>query len=440
MNIAVIGSGYVGLVTGTCLAEIGHRVMCIDKDEDKVVYLKKGRIPLYEPGLEELVRRNVKSERLSFTTDYHVVSKVEVVFLAVGTPSREDGGADLTYLTGAAESLGPFLSEGAVVVIKSTVPVGTCHKLEKMLGEKTSKAFYLVNNPEFLREGSAVKDFMHPDRIVIGCREEAAAKIMEELYAPLVRQGNPIFKVSNVSAEMSKYAANCFLATKISFINEMANFCDHVGADIDEVRKVIGSDQRIGKACLYPGPGYGGSCFPKDVQEMLYSAREREVALPIVQAADEVNHRQKILIQNKISNHFSRDLKGRTFAFWGTAFKANTDDVRESAAIGLATGLIQEGSEVCFYDPAASDNFAQAMKAFPFCEGKVHSRDSLYSCLDGCDALVVITEWREFQQPDFEQIKKRLSSSVIFDLRNLFNPEQVKASGLVWYGLGKPNL
>ena len=273
----------MGLVAGTCLAETGHYVTCIDKDVGKVESLRGGRIPLYEPGLAELVRRNVQAERLHFASNYRSVSEAQVSFLAVGTPSREDGGADLTYLTEAAESLAPFLSEGAVVAIKSTVPVGTGHRLERRIREKTSKTFYLVNNPEFLREGSAVKDFMYPDRIVIGRGQERAGAIMEELYSPLVRQGNPLYLMSNVSAEMSKYAANCFLATKISFINEMANLCDHVGADIDEVRRVLGSDKRIGNSYLYPGPGYGGSCFPKDVRELLHSAGEREVAMPIVQ-------------------------------------------------------------------------------------------------------------------------------------------------------------
>ena len=440
MNIAVIGSGYVGLVVGTCLAEIGHRVTCIDKDNEKIASLREGVIPLFEPGLEELVRRNVKSERLHFVADYHFVSAAQVIFLAVGTPSGEDGGADLTYLEEAAKSLAPFLTEGAVVAIKSTVPVGTGHNLEKMIGEHTSKTFHLVNNPEFLREGSAVKDFMHPDRIVIGCRQEWAGEIMEELYSPLVRQGNPLYKMSNISAEMSKYAANCFLATKISFVNEMANFCEHIGADIDEVRRVLGSDKRIGNTYLYPGPGYGGSCFPKDVRELLYSAGEREIPLSIVRAADEVNRRQKALMLNKISHHFGGNLKGKKIAFWGTAFKANTDDVRESVAIDLALGLVGEGGEICFYDPEAGANFAKTMEKFPHCRDKIHRGDSSYSCLDGCDALVVITEWREFQRPDFEQIKKRLSTPVIFDLRNLFGPERAKAFGLVWNGIGKPGL
>ena len=388
--------------------------------------------------MEELIRRNVKSERLHFATDYTCVPQARVIFLAVGTPSREDGGADLSYLMGAVESLIPLLPEGVVVAVKSTVPVGTGLKLEKVIGEKTSKGFYLVNNPEFLREGSAVVDFMHPDRIVIGCRHQRGAQMMEELYAPLMRQGNPLYKMSNTSAEMSKYASNCFLATKISFVNEMANLCDHIGADIDDVRKVLGSDQRIGSSYLYPGPGYGGSCFPKDIRELLHSAGEREVKLPIVQAADEVNDRQRVLILDKMSRHYNGDLKGKKFAFWGTAFKANTDDVRESAAIDLARGLAKMGSEVCYYDPEGSDNFCKVMSGFPECEGKLHRRDSQYSCLDGCDALVVVTEWREFQRPDFAQIKKRLSAPVLFDLRNLFEPQTVKDFGFEWYGIGKP--
>ena len=436
MNIAVMGTGYVGLVAGTCLAEIGHYVTCIDTNGDKIESLRAGKMPLFEPGLEELIRRNVKSERLHFVADHACIPDAQVVFLAVGTPSREDGGADLTFLIEAVESLIPLLSEGVVVAIKSTVPVGTGARLEKMIAKGTEKSFYLVNNPEFLREGSAVKDFMHPDRIVIGHRHERGAEIMEELYSPLVRQGNPLYKMSNVSAEMSKYASNCFLATKISFINEMANFCDHVGADIDDVRQAIGSDKRIGNTYLYPGPGYGGSCFPKDVRELLHSAGERSVSMPIVRAADEVNHRQRQIILQKIFRHYEGNVKGKKFAFWGVAFKANTDDVRESAAIDLASGLIQAGGEVCFYDPEAGDNFIQAMGTFP--ERKLQHRDSLYSCLDGCDCLVVVTEWREFQRPDFGQIKKRLSSPVIFDLRNLFNSREVTRLGFEWYGIGKP--
>ena len=437
MKVAVIGSGYVGLVTGTCLAEIGHSVTCIDRDEGKIGSLKKGESPLFEPGLEELMVRNVRAERLRFSTDYTPVSEARVVFLAVGTPSREDGGADLSWLMGATESLAPFLAEGAVVAIKSTVPVGTGNKIKGILQKKTTQAFLLVNNPEFLREGSAVEDFMHPDRIVIGCEEKRGAEVMEELYAPLVRQGNPLYKMSNLSAEMSKYAANSFLATKISFINEMAYFCEHVGADIDEVRRVIGSDKRIGNSYLYPGPGYGGSCFPKDVRELIHSAGEKGVALPIVSAADEVNRRQKSLILEKIRRHYQGDVAGRCFTFWGTAFKANTDDVRESAAIDLALGLIRKGAQVCFYDPEAGDNFLRAMEAFPECDGNIHRRDSLYSGLDNCDGLVVVTEWREFQRPDFDQVRQRLREGVIFDLRNLFDPHLVKEAGLVWYGIGK---
>lgn len=437
MEVSVIGTGYVGLVSGTCFSEIGHHVTCIDIDPKKIQMLKEGKSPIYEPGLNDLLSRNIKSNRLHFSTDYDSCAKADVIFLAVGTPSDEDGSADLKYLESAAESVAANLKENSVVVIKSTVPVGTGNRINELIKNKTNKSFYLVNNPEFLKEGTAVEDFMRPDRVIIGSDSEFAATQMDELYAPLVRQGNPIYHMSNLSAEMTKYAANCFLAAKISFINEVANLCDKTGADIEQVRKGISSDVRIGKHFLYPGPGYGGSCFPKDVKALIYTAKEHGTELKIVQAAEDVNKDQKVVMFEKMRNHFKGDLAGRTFAFWGVAFKANTDDVRETSAIAMARALVKEGAMVRFYDPVASENYLKVMKEYPECDGKLTEVSDMHEVMTGCDGLITMTEWREFRNPDYDKMKQNLKNHVVFDARNLFDTEKTLENGFDYYAIGK---
>ncbi len=437
MKVSVIGTGYVGLVSGTCFAEIGHDVTCIDIDPKKIEMLKASRSPIYEPGLTDLLERNIKAKRLNFALDYESVKTAKSIFLAVGTPSADDGRADLKYLKAAAIEVAKNLSEGAIVVIKSTVPVGTSIEIQKLISENTKKNFHLVNNPEFLKEGSAVEDFMRPDRVIIGHKEEEAFKVMEELYAPLVRQGNPIYKMSNLSAEMSKYAANCFLATKISFINEIARLCDQTGADIEEVRKGISSDKRIGGHFLYPGPGYGGSCFPKDVKALMRTAEDFGMNLKIVDATEVVNEEQKVYIFEKVKRRFGKDLKGKTFAFWGVAFKANTDDVREASAITMALKLISHGATVQFFDPVASDNFLDVMKKYPECNGKLKAIENKYDALNSADALITMTEWREFQAPDFSEVEKRLKNKIIFDGRNLYDTKHILSLGFEYFAIGK---
>lgn len=437
MKVSVIGTGYVGLVSGTCFAEIGHHVTCIDIDPNKIKLLKDGKSPIYEPGLNDLLERNIKSSRLNFSTGYESCTDADVIFLAVGTPSGDDGNANLSYLESAAESVAANLKDRAVVVIKSTVPVGTGTRIEKLIASKTSKEFYLVNNPEFLKEGSAIEDFMRPDRVVIGSKSDFAASQMDELYKPLVRQGNPIYHMSNLSAEMTKYAANCFLATKISFINEIANLCDKTGADVEEVRKGISSDVRVGKHFLYPGPGYGGSCFPKDVKALIYTAKEYDSELKIVQAAEDVNDAQKTVMFEKMKGHFNGDLAGKTFAFWGVAFKANTDDVRETSAIAMARALAGAGAEVRFYDPVASENYLKTMESYPETKGKLHQVNDMYEVMKGCDGLVTMTEWRQFRNPDYAQMKSSLNTHVVFDARNLFDTQKTQEEGFTYYAIGK---
>jgi len=437
MKVSVIGTGYVGLVSGTCFAEIGHDVTCIDIDPKKIEMLKAGKSPIYEPGLTDLLERNIKSNRLHFSTGYESVKDAKSIFLAVGTPSADDGRADLKYLRAAAVEVAKNLSDDAIVVIKSTVPVGTSTEIRKLISENTNKKFHLVNNPEFLKEGSAVEDFMRPDRVIIGHQDEGAYKVMEELYAPLVRQGNPIYGMSNLSAEMSKYAANCFLATKISFINEIARLCDATGSDIEEVRRGISSDKRIGGHFLYPGPGYGGSCFPKDVKALIATAEDFGMDLKIVNATEEVNDEQKVYVFEKVVKKFGADLKGKTFTFWGVAFKANTDDVREASAITMARKLIGAGATVNIFDPVATENYLDVMKAYKECEGKIKSFNDKYEALTNSDALITMTEWREFQAPEFKEIKKRLKAPVIFDGRNLYDTKHVLSEGFEYFAIGK---
>ncbi len=434
MKLSIIGTGYVGLVTGTCFAEMGHNVTCIDIDAAKVERMKKGECPIYEPGLEPLMQANFQEGRLQFSNSYDSVTKAEAVFLAVGTPSSDDGQADLKYIFAACDSIAPFLADNAIVVVKSTVPVGTGNKVREHLKTKTKKNFFVVNNPEFLKEGSAVEDFMKPERIIIGCREDQAGTVIEELYEPFNRQVKRTIRMSNISAEMTKYAANCFLATKISFMNEVARLCDITGADVEEVRHGISTDSRIGSQFLYPGPGYGGSCFPKDVKALVFTARENGVRFKIVEAVEEVNKEQKKYLVTKVMKHFKNDLKGKVFVLWGTAFKANTDDIRETPAIDTAIALHEAGAKIRIHDPAAADHFEQLMTKMNI---PVDQFENKYDALNGADGLLVMTEWKQYRAPDFEEMKARLKTPVIFDGRNLYNTKKVLEQGFSYYAIGK---
>lgn len=434
MKLSVIGTGYVGLVTGTCFAEMGNKVTCIDIDQNKVNMLRDGKSPIYEPGLEAMLARNIEDNRLFFSTNYDSVKDARAVFMAVGTPSGDDGSADLSYVYAALDTLVPLIEDGLIIVLKSTVPVGTGESVKKYLKDKTSKKFVVVNNPEFLKEGSAVNDFMKPERVIIGTDDDEAFAVMEELYEPFNRQISRTIQMSNLSAEMTKYAANCFLATKISFMNEIAKLCDIMGADVEEVRHGISMDSRIGTKFLYPGPGYGGSCFPKDVKALIYTAKNNGLDLQVINATEEVNDRQKTYLFEKIQKRFGDDLSGKTFAFWGVAFKANTDDIRETPAIYMARALHKAGAKVKFFDPVASNNFEK------FCREEnlnAHKVDFKYDACKDADGLVVLTEWKEFRIPDFSEIKTALKTPVIFDGRNLYRSQQVKAQGIEYFAIGK---
>jgi UDPglucose 6-dehydrogenase len=434
MKLSIIGTGYVGLVTGTCFAEMGHEVTCIDIDAAKVERMKKGECPIFEPGLEPMMQSNYNDKRLHFSNNYETVSKAEAIFLAVGTPSSDDGQADLKYVFGACDSIIPFLKDGSIVVVKSTVPVGTGNKLREYIKSKTNKKFYVVNNPEFLKEGSAVEDFMKPERIIIGCLEDSAGTVIEELYEPFNRQAKRTIRMSNISAEMTKYAANCFLATKISFMNEVAKLCDIVGADVEEVRHGISTDSRIGAQFLYPGPGYGGSCFPKDVKALVYTAKENGMHFQIVEAVEAVNKEQKKYMVGKVKKHFKNELKGKILVIWGTAFKANTDDIRETPAIDTVLALHEAGAKVRFHDPEAADNFEKLMNTLKI---PVDQFENKYDALNGADGLIVLTEWKQYRAPDFEEIKSRLKTPVIFDGRNLYSTKKVLEQGFTYYAIGK---
>ncbi|MBF0206798.1 MAG: UDP-glucose/GDP-mannose dehydrogenase family protein [Oligoflexia bacterium] len=439
MRVSMIGTGYVGLVSGTCFAEMGHEVTCIDVDEKKIKMLLQGKSPIYEPGLSEMITRNVQGGRLSFSTNYESVRNSQVTFLAVGTPAAEDGHANLDALFAAATEVAQHIIDGSIVVIKSTVPIGTAIQMKKHLSAIVNNLrFTVVNNPEFLKEGSAINDFMKPDRVIIGydqVKDVWAGAIMDELYAPLVRQGNPIYHMSNLSAEMTKYAANSFLATKISFINDIAHLCDLTGADIEEVRRGIISDRRIGPHFLYPGPGYGGSCFPKDVQALMSTAAEYDHPLKIVRAAHEVNNQHKYYLFKKINCHFAGNLEGKTIAIWGTAFKPNTDDIRESPAITLITEILKNGGRVHAYDPVANENLLQLLTAEQLSGFRLF--ENKYDCINAADALVLVTEWPEFRAPDFAEIKKRLKQAVLVDGRNIYSTEKVLSYGIQYYSIGK---
>ncbi len=434
MKVSVIGTGYVGLVSGVAFAEMGNKVTCIDIDEKKVKKMRDGISPIYEPGLEPMMKRNIEDKRIEFSTNYDSIAEADVVFMAVGTPSGDDGNADLKYLYAALDSLVPMMHENIIIVLKSTVPIGTGKAVKNYLAERVNETFYVVNNPEFLKEGSAVNDFMKPERVVIGTDSDFAFKMMEELYEPFNRQISRTIRMSNLSAEVVKYAANCFLATKISFMNEIARLCDKTGADVEEVRHGISTDSRIGTQFLYPGPGYGGSCFPKDVKALIYKAKELGLDFKIVTATEEVNAEQKLYMFEKVQEHYKNELKDKHIAIWGTAFKANTDDIRETPAQYIVQELTKAGAKVTFYDPEAADNFQAMAESNKFNATKVTNK---YDCLDGADALMVLTEWKEFRMPDFIEIKNRLKAPVIFDGRNLYKTRHVLEEGFKYYAVGK---
>jgi len=439
MRVTVFGTGYVGLVTGTCLAEVGNQVVCVDIDAAKVDGLNRGVIPIYEPGLEEMVLANHASGRIAFTTEAQApIEHGDIIFIAVGTPPDEDGSADLQYVLAVARTIGKYLRRPAVIVNKSTVPVGTADRVRAAISEElrargSDLAFDVVSNPEFLKEGDAVKDCMRPDRIVIGSSSATALEQMKRLYAPFNRNHERIIPMDVRSAELTKYAANAMLATKISFMNEMANIAERVGADIEMVRHGIGSDPRIGYSFIYPGAGYGGSCFPKDVQALERTAGQYGYNAQILEAVEAVNERQKYKLYELIDRHFSGQLKGKTFAVWGLAFKPNTDDMREASSRTLLAKLWAAGAKVRAYDPEAMDEAGRIYGA----RDDLHLADSPASALQGADALVVVTEWKTFWSPDFSKIKAALATPVIFDGRNIYDPTEVEAAGLAYYGIGR---
>ena len=431
-KIAVVGTGYVGLVTGTCFAETGNQVICIDIDADKVEKMKNGIIPIYEPNLDTIFDRNISAKRLSFTTSLEDgIKDAEIIFLALPTPPGEDGSADLSYILGVAEQLGKLITGYKVIVDKSTVPVGTAEKVRAVIAKNAQVDFAVVSNPEFLREGFAVSDFMKPDRVVIGTRDERARKVMESLYRPFVRQGNPIYFMDEKSAELTKYAANSFLATKITFMNELANFCELVGADVDQVRIGIGSDTRIGKRFLFPGIGYGGSCFPKDVKALVKSGEDFNFKFEILSAVLKVNQEQKTILFPKIKNFFRGDLSGKKIAVWGLSFKPDTDDIREAPALFMIEALLDAGANISAYDPEALPNVKNSLGA------KIDYANDEYSALSGADALLICTEWGIFRNPDFTRMKSLMKDAVLFDGRNLFDITEMNDKGFYYCSIGR---
>lgn len=436
MKIAVIGTGYVGLVTGTCFSEVGVDVTCVDIDENKIENLKKGILPIYEPGLEELVLRNTGKKRLHFSTSLKdSIQQADVVFIAVGTPPDEDGSADLKYVLGVASSIGEYMTQPLVVVTKSTVPVGTAEKVRTALQTQLNKRgetipYYVASNPEFLKEGAAIEDFMKPDRIVVGIDHQAAEEIMRKLYKPFLMNGHPIIFMDIPSAEMTKYAANAMLATKISFMNDVANLCEIMGADVNMVRKGIGSDGRIGPKFIYPGVGYGGSCFPKDVKALIKTAKENNYNMRILNAVEDVNESQKEVLFNKVRTHFNNQLKGKTFALWGLSFKPKTDDMREAPSLVIIEKLLNAGADVIAYDPVAMHEAQRILG------DKISYCSDMYDTLNNADALLIVTEWPEFRVPDFEEMNKRLKSKVLFDGRNIFDAAELKKMGYDYYCIG----
>lgn len=435
MKIAIIGTGYVGLVTGTCLADTGNDVICVDIDKEKVNKLKNNIIPIYEPDLDILFHRNVSSGRLKFTTELKEAADLsDIIFLALPTPPGEDGSADLSYILGVAEQLGNIIDKYKIIVNKSTVPVGTAEKVSLAISKNAKTEFDVVSNPEFLREGLAVGDFMKPDRIVIGTKSEKAKKMLEELFTPFVRQGNPIIFMDERSSELTKYASNSYLATRITFMNEIANICDIIGANVDMVRKGMGSDTRIGKRFLFPGIGYGGSCFPKDVKALHKSAGEYGYDFKILDSVMSVNEVQKTIIVNKILDFFKGNIKGKRFALWGLAFKPDTDDIREAPALYVIDKLLKEGAEVTAFDPEATENVRKTLG------NKIRYETDHYEALKDADALIIATEWSLFRTPDFNKISGLLKSKVIFDGRNLYNLEMMKSIGFHYISIGREKI
>jgi UDPglucose 6-dehydrogenase len=434
MRITVVGTGYVGLVTGTCFAETGNNVTCVDIDASKVMKLNAGKVTIYEPGLEPLFLRNQEQGRLKFTTDLEEgLQDTQIVFLALPTPPGDDGSADLSYVLQAAGDIAGHLKDYTVIVDKSTVPVGTAEKVHAIMAEKASpELFDVVSNPEFLREGVAVNDFMKPDRVVVGTSSEKAKTIMDQLYSPFVRQGNPIYFMDERSAEMTKYAGNAYLATRISFMNEIANLCEKLGANVDSVRRGIGSDSRIGKRFLFPGIGYGGSCFPKDVSALNRMAHGHNYDFKILDAVMDVNTLQKQVLAQKIIQYFDGELEGKTIAIWGLAFKPNTDDIREAPAIEVINGLLDKGANVQVYDPEAMENMKQVFG------DRIAFTHTMYDAVDGADALAIVTEWSVFRSPDFNELTKRMSDKVIFDGRNLYDKKAMHELGYYYDSIGRP--
>ena len=435
MKITVVGTGYVGLVSGTCFSETGNNVTCVDIDEKKVKRLQNGEVPIYEPGFEKIFLRNLKEERLTFTTSLKEgIKDAEVIMLALPTPPGADGSADLKYILQVAEELGHLLEDYKVIVDKSTVPVGTAKKVHDAIAKNAKVEFDVVSNPEFLREGVAVEDFMKPERVVIGCSTERAKKVMGELYAPFVRQGNPIIYMDEESAELTKYAANSFLATKITFMNEIARLCELFGADVDLVRRGLGSDSRIGKRFLFPGIGYGGSCFPKDVKALVKSAADVNYDFKILTSVEEINESQKLVLVEKIKKYFSNNIQGKTFAIWGLAFKPNTDDIREAPALAIINKLLEEGCKVQAFDPEAMKNVQEIYN------DKISFSEYQYDSIINADALIIATEWSEFRTPDFDKITSLMPSKLIFDGRNLFDLDQMEKLGYTYLSIGRKTI
>jgi len=433
MNLTVIGTGYVGLVAGTCFAETGNDVVCVDIDEEKIAMLKSGKVPIYEPGLEEIVRRNAEDQRLSFTNELgSAVKKSEIIFIAVGTPQSATGHANLSYVEATARSIGKAMNGFKIIVTKSTVPVGTADLIKGWLSEETRQPFAVASNPEFMKEGAAVEDFMKPDRVVLGGDNPEALETLKELYEPFLRTGNPILVMDSRSAEMSKYAANAMLATKISFINEIACLCEALRADVSEVRRAISLDRRIGPHFIFPGVGYGGSCFPKDIRAMISMAGDNR-AMPLLTAVEQVNERQKGRLFDKVKNHFGDDLSRLTFAIWGLAFKPRTDDMRDAPSIVVIKALLDAGSRVQAFDPEAME---EARKIFG---DRIQYTHRNYDALHGAAALLILTEWNEFRRPDFERIKELLKEPIIFDGRNIYDPGELKKLGFDYYSIGRKN-
>ncbi|HOM65945.1 MAG TPA: UDP-glucose/GDP-mannose dehydrogenase family protein [Ignavibacteriales bacterium] len=437
MKLAVIGTGYVGLVSGTCFAEMGNNVICVDNNPEKLEKLQNAELTIYEPGLDILFYRNIAKKRLTFTNDLkYAVLNSDIIFLCLPTPQGEDGSADLKYVLGVADDIGKILAENQdkdfkIIVNKSTVPVGTAQKVKDAIAKHNVSNFDVVSNPEFLKEGFAVEDFMKPDRVVIGSENKKSLEIMKSLYEPFVRQGNPIFEMDTKSAEVTKYAANSYLAMRITFMNELANYCEKVGANVDMVRKGMGADQRIGKRFLFPGIGYGGSCFPKDVRALIKSAQENGANLNILSVVDEVNNKQKLVLVEKILKYFNNDIKNKHFAIWGLSFKPNTDDMREAPSIYIIKKLVELGANITAYDPAAME------QAKFYIKEQINYTDDMYSALDNKDALLILTEWNEFRNPDFDVIIKKLKNKVIFDGRNVYEMSQMKELGFDYFSIGR---